>query len=560
MELPPDDRDDYLDKACAADSELRKEVDSLLAYRKPAESFLEGPPASGLGEHPSDMGDKSPLAGKSLSHYKILAKMGHGGMGEVYQARDETLGRNVAIKVLRPEWASDPDRLRRFEQEARSASALNHPNIITIYEIGEHEGTPFIAMEHVEGETLRDILAGAPLPPKKLLHVAIQTAKGLAKAHAAGIVHRDLKPENLMVTKDGFVKILDFGLAKLTGPPVEIETETETKTHVGTQVGTILGTVQYMSPEQASGRAVDHRSDQFSLGLILYEMATGKATFKRDTAAATLAAIIEGEAEPMTPLDPSLPGSFRQTVERCLVKEPEGRYASTDDLAKELEQARDGLDGAPIGVWLRRSAMIAMVGFLAALFGVAALNLGEIRDRLLGGPDGIQSVAVLPLRNVSGDPEQEYFSDGMTEALITDLGKIGALRVISRTSVMRFKGTDTPLAEVARQLSVEAVVEGSAQTRRAAGGDHGEADRCGQRRATLVASLPAQSQQSARSPKRCSAIDRSQNRNSPDARRRGPPFDRTHREPRILPSLSQRNVLLARIYTGRNAKRSPSSP
>ncbi len=318
-------------------------------------------------------------------------------------------------------------------------------------------------MEHVEGETLRDILAEAPLPAKKLLQIATQIAEGLAKAHAAGIVHRDLKPENLMVTDDGLVKILDFGLAKLTGPPVEIQSETETKAKMGTQIGTILGTVQYMSPEQASGRSVDHRSDQFSLGLILYEMATGEVAFKRDTAAGTLAAIIEGKAEPMTPLDPSLPGSFRRTVERCLVKEPEGRYASTGDLAKELEEARDGLGGLLTGVWLRRTAMIAMVGFVAALPAVVGLNLGEIRDRLLGGPGGIQSIAVLPLRNVSGDPEQEYFSDGMTEALITDLGKIGALKVISRTSVMRFKGADTPLAEIAQQLNVEAILEGSAQ-------------------------------------------------------------------------------------------------
>ncbi len=403
------------------------------------------------------------MIGKSFGHYEVLEKLGSGGMGEVYRAKDLNLGRDVAIKVLPEKLVSDPEPLRRFEQEARAASALNHPNIITIYEIGEYEGAPFIAMEHVEGETLRDILAKAPLPTKKLLQIATQIAEGLAKAHAAGIVHRDLKPENLMVTDDGLVKILDFGLAKLTGPPVEIQSETETKTKVGTQIGTILGTVQYMSPEQASGRSVDHRSDQFSLGLILYEMATGKATFKRDTAAATLAAIIEGKAEPMTGFDPSLPGSFRRTVERCLVKEPEGRYASTGELARELEQARDGLGGLLTGVWLRRTAMIAMVGFLAALFGVVGLNLGEIRDRLLGGPGGIQSIAVLPLRNVSGDPEQEYFSDGMTEALITDLGKIGALRVISRTSVMRFKGADTPLAEIARQLNVEAVVEGSAQ-------------------------------------------------------------------------------------------------
>ena len=466
LELPPNKRSHYLEKACAGDPELREEVDSLLAYREAAESFLEGPPASGLrdprgpsGSATSDVGEEPELVGRVLSHYKILAKKGRGGMGEVYLARDQALGRDVAIKVLRQKWTSDPDGLRRFEQEARSASALNHPNIITIYEIGEYEGTPFIAMEHVEGKTLRDILGGAPLPTKKLLPIATQIAEGLAKAHAAGIVHRDLKPENLMVTSDGLVKILDFGLAKLTGPLVEIQSETEIK--VDTQAGMILGTVKYMSPEQASGRSVDYRSDQFSLGLILYEMATGKPPFKRDTAAATLAAIIERKAEPMTRLDPSLPGSFRRTVARCLVKEPEGRYASTDDVAKQLEQVRDGLSGMAPGLWLRRSAMIAMGGLLATLLAVVGLNVGEIRDRNLGGVSGIRSVAVLPLKNVSGDPEQEYFSDGITEALISDLAQIGALKVISRTSAMRYKGTGKTLPEIARELNVDAVLEGS---------------------------------------------------------------------------------------------------
>jgi len=242
---------------------------------------------------------------------------------------------------------------------------------------------------------------------------------------------------------------------------VKLDSDMDTVTKVGTQVGTILGTVQYMSPEQASGRSVDYRSDQFSLGLILYEMATRKVAFQRDTGAATLAAIIEGKPEPMTPLDPSLPGSFRRTVERCLVKEPEGRYDSTGDLAKELEQIREGFTGTLTGVWLRRSAMLAIVGLFATLLAALGLNVGEIRDRLLGGPGGIHSVAVLPLKNVSGDLEQEYFSDGMTEALISNLAKIGALKVISRTSVMRYKGTEKSLPEIARELNVDAVLEGS---------------------------------------------------------------------------------------------------
>ncbi len=290
----------------------------------------------------------------SLS-YEITSLLGAGGMGEVYRAKDLELGREVAIKVLRKKLASEPEGLKRFEREARTASALNHPNITTIYHIGEHEGTRYIVMEYVEGKPLREMLLEGPLPSKTLLELATQIAEGLDKAHSARIVHRDLKPENLMVTDDGLVKILNFGLAKLTGPPVKMDSDMATATKAGTQQGTILGTVQYMSPEQASGRSVDYRSDQFSLGLILHEMATDKPAFKRDTAAATLAAIIEGKAEPMTGFDPKLPESFRSAVGRCLIKDPEGRYVSTTDLVKELEQARAAFSfGDPLSAAIAR--------------------------------------------------------------------------------------------------------------------------------------------------------------------------------------------------------------
>ena len=293
--------------------------------------------------------------GTRLGSYEITSLLGAGGMGEVYRAKDLELGRDVAIKVLRKELASEPAGLKRFEQEARTASALNHPNITTIYHIGEHQGMRYIVMEYVDGKTLREMLRDGPLPSETLLEFSTQIAGGLAKAHSAGIVHRDLKPENLMVTDDGFVKILDFGLAKLTGPPVKMDSGMATMTKVGTREGTILGTVQYMSPEQASGRSLDYRSDQFSLGLVLQEMATGEAAFKRDTAAATLAAIIEGKAEPMTGLDPKLPESFRSAVWRCLIKDPEGRYASTTDLVKELEQVRAAFSfGDPLSAAIAR--------------------------------------------------------------------------------------------------------------------------------------------------------------------------------------------------------------
>ncbi len=281
--------------------------------------------------------------GTRLGTYEILSPIGAGGMGEVYRARDARLGRDVAIKVLPAERAADPDRRRRFEQEARSASALNHPNILTIHEIGTEGETTFIAMELVEGRTVRELVASGPLPTRKLLDVAAQTAEGLAKAHAAGIVHRDLKPENLMVSRDGYVKILDFGLAKLAEPSASDASSIQTAAGSPTEPGTVLGTAGYMSPEQAAGRAVDFHSDQFAFGSIVYEMATGNRAFQRKTGAETLVAIMRDEPQSIVAANPKAPVPLRWIVERCLAKDPEDRYASTKDLARDLASVRDHL-------------------------------------------------------------------------------------------------------------------------------------------------------------------------------------------------------------------------
>ncbi len=280
-------------------------------------------------------------AGAKFGPYEILAPLGAGGMGEVYQARDPRLGREVALKVLPEEVSRDPDRLLRFEQEARAASALNHPNIITIYEIGRVDSTSFIAMELVDGKTLRELVVSGPLPVRRILSIGAQAAEGLAKAHAAGIVHRDLKPENVMISRDGYVKILDFGLSKLVAPASGEVSAMPTLARPETHPGTVLGTVAYMSPEQASGEAVDFRSDQFSLGSILYEVVTGEKTFSRKTAAETMSAIIRDEPEPLAKLRPEVPPPLRWIVERWLAKDPEERYASTRDLARELAGVRD---------------------------------------------------------------------------------------------------------------------------------------------------------------------------------------------------------------------------
>src|SRR6266403_2617508 len=286
-------------------------------------------------------------SGTKLGPYEIQSALGAGGMGEVYRARDTRLDRSVAIKILSAAFSADCDRLVRFEQEARSASALNHPNIVTIYELGQDGSTHYIAMELVEGKTLRELLVAGLLPIRKAIEIAAQVAEGLAKAHEAGIAHRDLKPENLMVSQDGFVKILDFGLAKLMSTSEELS-DMCTPSTSATRPGLLLGTLGYMSPEQASGDRLDFRSDQFSFGLVLYEMVTGKRAFQRSTAAETLVAILREQAEPIGVQNPDAPAPLCWAIERCLAKEPDKRYVSTRELARELAAIRDRFSEKPV--------------------------------------------------------------------------------------------------------------------------------------------------------------------------------------------------------------------
>jgi dipeptidyl aminopeptidase/acylaminoacyl peptidase/predicted Ser/Thr protein kinase len=322
-------------------------------------------------------------AGSKLGPYEILGQIGAGGMGEVYRARDPRLGREVAIKVLPASLSSDPDRVRRFEKEARAASALTHPAIVTIHDVMVASGGEFaIVMELVSGQTLREVVAQGPIPPKKWLAIAVQIAEGLARAHSAGIVHRDLKPENVMLTGDGHVKILDFGLAKLTQKEEESGVTQAPTVSGGTEPGLVMGTVGYMSPEQALGRTLDFRSDQFSLGSILYEMATGKRAFARASTPETLSAIIRDEPEALGEAAPRTPVPARWIVERCLSKEPQHRYASTEDLARELASVRDHIgelsgSGASaaskprkrIGLMLGLAAPVALALVAGALAG-----------------------------------------------------------------------------------------------------------------------------------------------------------------------------------------------
>ena len=277
-------------------------------------------------------------AGSRLGPYEVLSPLGAGGMGEVFKARDPRLGRDVAIKVLPASFSADPERLHRFEQEARAAGLLNHPNLTAVYDIGSHDGAPYVVQELLEGETLRSVLLGGRLPPRKAIDYSVQVAHGLAAAHEKGIVHRDLKPENLFVTKDGRLKILDFGLAKLTRPEAGGAPLTEIPTATaGTEPGIVLGTIGYMAPEQVRGQAADARSDIFTFGAILYEMLAGKRAFRGDSAADTMSAILREDPPDLTLTGQNIPPGLERIVRHCLEKNPEQRFQSARDLAFDLE-------------------------------------------------------------------------------------------------------------------------------------------------------------------------------------------------------------------------------
>ena len=407
--------------------------------------------------------------GTRLGPYEILTPLGAGGMGEVYRARDTRLGRDVAIKVLPAELSSDRGRLARFETEAKLVASLSHSNILALHDFGRADGVLYAVTELLEGDSLRQRLSGETLPLRKVIEIGAAVADGLAAAHARGIVHRDLKPDNIFLTFDGQVKILDFGLARTAEIlPPEAQTAAPT-TPAPTEPGTVMGTVGYMSPEQVRGFSADARSDIFAFGCVLYEMVSGRRAFAAATSAETMAAILRDTPEPMsrTRIVPGLD----HVIARCLEKSPDERFQSARDLAfalKEMSGASSALRTVPEGTpeppprtFRRRPWLVA--GFvLAAVVAGLLLFLPAVRHRL--GPAGagkIESLAVLPLANLSRDPQQEYFADGMTEELITDLSQIGALRVISRTSAMRYKGTQRSVPELARELNVDAVVEGS---------------------------------------------------------------------------------------------------
>ena len=404
-------------------------------------------------------------SGSRLGPYEVLSTLGRGGMGEVYRARDTRLERDVAVKVLPKELSCNALALTRFHREAKAVAALSHPNILSVYDVGTEGDTFYVVTELLEGETLRDRVRDGALPWRKAVEMGAAVVNGLAAAHAKGIIHRDLKPENIFITTDGVVKILDFGLARRE-PPARTDDQANAPTlTMATGRGVVLGTIGYMAPEQVRGLKTDVRSDIFSFGCVLYEMLTGARAFSGDTPDDTMAAILKEESPPLASAGASLPEALQPVVTRCLEKKPQDRFQSAGDLAFTLRTilSGSGTEFPTHGPRASRNRRLVGLVFAVALTLVASFLYFRLSgERITGGRGLIESVAVLPFTNLSGDPAQDSFADGMTDALITNLAKISALRITSPTSAMRYRGTTLPLLQIARELNnPDAMVTGS---------------------------------------------------------------------------------------------------
>jgi eukaryotic-like serine/threonine-protein kinase len=398
-------------------------------------------------------------AGTKLGRYEIRSKIGEGGMGEVYLAEDTQLGRHVAIKLLPPETISDDHARKRLVREARAAATLDHPNICSIYEVGEADGRSFIAMQYIEGETLEARIKRKPLELKESLALASQIADALAEAHAHGIIHRDIKPANIMITSRGQAKVMDFGLAKVVAGAIDSEAETQT---LLTTPGAILGTVPYMSPEQLRGEVVDARSDLFSFGVVLYEILSGRQPFASESAAASASAILTHEPPPLARFAPDTPDELQRIVRKGLEKDRERRYQSAHDLSIDLVNLQRDSDAGAMTAEkstvqprnsFRRFAFVALSLAILAVISIAVYLLA-VRG------EAIDSIAVLPFVNVNADPDMEYLSDGITDSLINSLSQVPRLRMIARSSVFRYKGKEIDPQTVGRELGVRAILLG----------------------------------------------------------------------------------------------------
>jgi TolB-like protein/Tfp pilus assembly protein PilF/predicted Ser/Thr protein kinase len=383
--------------------------------------------------------------------YQIIEELGRGGMGIVYKAKDSKLQRTIALKFLPPEWTYDLPAKERFVREAQAAAALDHPNICTVHEIDEAEGRMFISMAFVEGESLKSRMERGLVRSDEALGIAIQVAEGLREAHKKGIIHRDIKSANIMVTEKAQAKIMDFGLARVIGGPLL------------TKEGMTMGTIAYMSPEQARGEEVDYRTDIWSFGVVLYEMLSGQLPFKGEHDQAVIYSILKEQPKPVSELRTDIPPSLGQVVSKTLEKNPDKRYQQIDELLDDLKSLSDGIEPEGIRARLRKAKLLKRKRAIRYAALASLLIIGALGALVLftGRLKAMNSIAVLPIENLTGDPGQEYFADGVTDELIGQLAQIGALRVISRTSVMKYKGEKKPLPVIARELKVGAVVEGT---------------------------------------------------------------------------------------------------
>ncbi len=494
-------RESFLAAACENDDALRVEIESLLSSHDGAEQFIETP-AGDVAAELLGTGKSTFEPGQKIENYRIVRLLGAGGMGEVYLADDTRLNRKVALKLLPPHYTSNPDRVRRFEREARAASALNHPNIVTIYEIGKTSSVHFIATEFVDGKTLRQLIHEKPFKLSETLNVAIQIAGALVGAHAAGIVHRDIKPENIMIRSDGYAKILDFGLAKLTERQPAFS-ETETPTLLQSTPGMVMGTVQYMSPEQARGKKVDARSDIWSLGVLLYELLAGRVPFNGETPSHVMVSLMEDELQSLDNY-PNVPAQLSRIVARTLQKNLKERYQTTAELVRDLREFKREmqveallqrpavLDNTPAAPTKENGVAARATSPKGVAFGTEPLEHLSSAEYIVKGISRhrrafalaaavllititttgyfyfvrntaakARSLAVLPFKNAGNNSDLEYLSDGLSEGVTNNLAPVPGLTVIARYSSFRYKGKETDPQEVGKSLGVDVLVTGS---------------------------------------------------------------------------------------------------
>jgi serine/threonine-protein kinase len=499
----PSERTQLLAKACGTDEPLRLEVESLISSHEETQSFIETP-AGDVAAEMLRTQESVYESGQQIGNYKLVRQLGSGGMGVVYLADDLRLNRKIALKLLPPQFTTNPDRVRRFEREARAASALNHPNIVTIYEIGQSTSAHFIATEFVDGKTLREHIHEKPFTLRETLNVAFQVASALSAAHSAGIVHRDIKPENIMVRPDGYVKILDFGLAKLAEVQAT-DSDLETPTLLQSNPGLVMGTVQYMSPEQARGKNVGVRTDIWSLGVVLYELLAGRVPFSGETPSHVMVSLMEDELPVLTNCA-NVPAELDRIVTKALRKDQKERYQTANEIARDLRHLKEELqlearlkgvleavpgsnkriDGQKVGrartsptptvytgVTTRTSSAeylvneikshrraVAVVAIAMVIAATASYFYVSRGGKIASSNEAIDSVAILPFVNVNNDPNTEYLADGMSDSIINSLSRVSTLRVMSLNAVLRFKGKQGDAQAVGKALNVRAVLMG----------------------------------------------------------------------------------------------------